>query len=238
MTLDQLLVEAGEHLDDLIDARRASTDLAPVRHPRGPRIAVRFAAAAVALAGVVGLALVVGRHDATPSSPPESSAPTVVTPPHVGPVSVFDTGADLAIFIKPGAAQDQAFLIQEEAAHAVAAIGTLTKVEYLPTDSAMAEARRVNGAGAASSGVRPESTPTLLRISATLKAGATFADVQPVLLQLPNVLTVWTRATGAVGQYPLCCYQDGNAVPQTTLAPLATGPTDSTLPPPVSGANG
>jgi hypothetical protein len=237
MTLDQLFVEAGEHLDELIEARHASNDGVAVRQPRGPRTSVRFAAAAVALAGLVGLALVVGRHDASPSASSDSSAPTVVGPPHVGPVSVFDTGADLAIFIKPGSQAEQVALIQDESARVVSAVGTLTKVEYLPSDLAMAEARRVNGAGPTPSVILPESTPTLLRIWVTVKPGATLADLPATLTQLPNVLTVWTRDTGAVGQYPLCCSNDGGAVPQTTLAPLASDPIDSTLPAPGNDAN-
>jgi hypothetical protein len=236
MTLDQLFVEAGEHLDELIDARRATSDVMPVSQRRRHWSGVRFAAAALAVAGLLALVMVVGRHDATPSSPPDTTTPSPTdTLAHIGPVSVFDTGADLAVFIKPGVAQAQLDLIQSETARVVSEIGTLVRVEYLTPELAMTEARRVQGRDSpASAAIRLESTPTLLWMWVSLKTGATLSAVQQTLMQLPNVLTVWTKDTGAVGQYPLCCYNDGGAIPQTTLAPLATDPADST---PVNDAN-
>ena len=228
MTLDQLFVEAGGYLDQLIDARRSAGDAAPSAELR-PRSRSwgRMAAAVVAMAGIVGLVMVIGGHQERPSSPD-------VTRPHLGAPSVFDTGADIAVFINPAATAEQVGLDMSETARAVGAVGKVVQIEYLPADKAVNEARRVMGFDPPDPpGISPAFTPTLLRVWVSLDTGGSVPDLAKSLMALPNVLAVWTSDMQVTGQYPLCCY---GGAPATTLAPLTTDPGSTEVAPAVNSA--
>lgn len=142
-----------------------------------------------------------------------------------GSPSVFDTGANVIVFIHPGASPQQIELIQNGLSSAVSSFGTLERIEYLDSQRAMAEARRVSGREppgiAALPGITPESTPTLFRIWVKQTAdGPPLHSLALTLMQLPNVGGVWTSDTSPnAGGFPL--YGTGPA-PGTTLAPVPT----------------
>lgn len=199
MTLDELLREAGDHVDRLIDARRPEA-----ARPSHARRWMAAAAALVVLAGVA--ALLVHRAGSTPAA--RGATPTTAAP------TLFDDGTDLVVFLRSGASPDQVQLIgdalQETAGVAV--------IEYLDPAASLAEARRVLANDPAALQVfTQENIGSMFKVSAPSLSGDELQQLADAFKALPNVTDVRTAADPAVVPSPA---PPGPPGTQTTLASL------------------
>lgn len=180
MTLDELLREAGDHVDRLIDARRPET-----ARPSHARRWMAVAAALVVLAGVA--ALLVHRAGSTPAAP--APTPTTAAP------TLFDDGTDLVVFVHAGSSPDQLTFVGD-ALQESAGVATFS---YLDPAASLAEAQRVLANDpAALQAFTVDNIGSMFKVSAPSLSGAELQQLADALKALPNVTDVRTVADPAV----------------------------------------
>ncbi|MDO8390697.1 MAG: hypothetical protein Q7V57_09430 [Actinomycetota bacterium] len=177
MTIDLLLREAGEHVDRLAANQRSAVAVRPPAHKPTARLLAACALTVLVIGGLVALAMRPG-----PSVDP-------VSPTSSGPPSVFDSGADMIVFLKHGASPEQVAFVRDALTSQSDAIDP-SRVEYLDVGASLLEARRVLASDAEFGALAPN-VPTLFRLYAAPGATAAQLDeLKPLFMLLPNVQDV------------------------------------------------
>ena len=209
MTLDQLLLDAGAHVDRLID-RHEETPVAASDGSRRRWRSVSVLAIGIAAASLIALfALDSGhRNEQQPGDP---------TPTTTLTASPFDDGAAIIVYLRPGSSPDQVQLVANVISEQPLIDSKRTR--YFDATQAVAEVLRVDADDPRATG---DQVPLIFKLYAS--STATAAELRDLAIQLkalPNTLQVTLPDDDGSEQVPISSAVSTQQ-PTPTLAPPPT----------------